>query len=380
MARGRIAPAVVLAAALSASCVARAPRSRQPGPEARVVGSGPARVFGDDLCGPGSLAAVLNSLGDPATPKDLDAGLPKAPGGGVLSVDLLLAARQHGFVASLAPGDAASVRAEVLEGRAAILMLRLLDAPGRGRDVYHYVVVDGFDPRQGLYRVQFGDGQFRWAPLAELEGTWKAAGHALLRVRPGDRGAQIQRALDLEREGRREDARALYERILVADPASVRAWTNLGNLERSAGRQADAEQAYRAALAVAPADRDALNNLAWLLYEEGLRLEEAEVLARRAVGQSGPDQAPALDTLGRIQLAQGRCTEAERTFGEALALDSSGRPGLRASLLLGRGESERACGQIGRARTSFEETLESQPDDKTARAARSALAALPGGP
>jgi tetratricopeptide (TPR) repeat protein len=380
VARVWIGPAALLAIALSAACVARAPRSRQPGPEARVVSSGPARVFGDDLCGPGSLAVLLNSLGDPATPQDLDAALPKAPGGGVLSVDLLLAARQRGFVASLAAGDPASVRTEVLEGRAAVLMLRLFDAPGRRRDVYHYVVVDGFDPRQGLYRVQYGDGQFRWAALAELEGAWKAAGHALLRIRPGDRGAQIQRALDLETEGRREEARALYKRILVADPASVRAWTNLGNVEVSAGRPADAEQAYRAALAVAPADRDALNNLAWLLYEQGLRLEEAEALARRAVGESGPDPAPALDTLGRIQLAQGRCKDAERTFGEALALDSPARPGLRASLLLGRGDSEKACGLIAEARASFEEALESEPDERTVRAARSALEALPSDP
>jgi tetratricopeptide (TPR) repeat protein len=373
-------PAAVLTIALSAACVARAPRSRQPGPEARVVSSGPARVFGDDLCGPGSLAVLLNSLGDAVTPKDLDAALPKAPGGGVLSVDLLLAARQRGFVAALAPGDPEGVRAEVLEGRAAILMLRLLDAPGRRRDVYHYVVVDGFDPSQGLYRIQFGDGQFRWVPLAELEGAWKAAGHALLRVRPGDRGAQVRRAVDLEGEGRREEARALYHRILAADGTSVRAWTNLGNLERAEGRPADAEQAYRAALAVAPADRDALNNLAWLLYEEGLRLEEAEALARKAVGQSGPDQILALDTLGRIQLAQGRCTDAERTLGEALALDSSARPGLRASLLLGRGESERACGQVAQARASFKEALESEPDERTAKAAQRALEALPGDP
>ena len=98
------------------------------------------------------------------------------------------------------------------------------------------------------------------------------------------------------------------------------------------------------------------------------------------MGQSGPDQAPALDTLGRIQLAQSRCTDAERTFGEALALDTSARPGLRASLLLGRGESERACGQVAQARASFKETLESEPDEGTAKAARSALEALPGDP
>jgi len=62
------------------------------------------------------------------------------------------------------------VRGELAEGRPAILMLRLLDAPGARRDIYHYVVVDGFDPPRGLCRFQFGDGKARWARLESLEG------------------------------------------------------------------------------------------------------------------------------------------------------------------------------------------------------------------
>jgi tetratricopeptide (TPR) repeat protein len=381
VARGGVGgAAAALAVCVSLACVARAPRSREPGPGARVVSSGPPRVFADDLCGPGSLALVLNTLGDPVTSAELAATLPKAPGGGTLSVDLLIAARQRGYLASLAQGDPPAVGNEVLEGRAAILMLRLLDAPGRRRDVFHYVVVDGFDPSLGLFRLQFGDGRFRWAPLREIDKAWKAGGRALLRVGPGDRGA-IERGVELEAKGQLGEARAVYRGVLSADPRSVRAWANLGNVERALGRRALAEEAYREALRLAPADRDALNNLAWLLYEDGSRLHEAEALARAAAGPPGREQPFACDTLGRIQLKQGRCGEASETFARGLSAPGvSARKGLRATLLLGRGESEKACGQVERARRTLREVLRSQPDEGTAREAREALAALPDAP
>ena len=99
----------------------------------------------------------------------------------------------------------------------------------------------------------------------------------------------------------------------------MRAWVDLGNAESVRGRPEEAERAYRRALEISPEDRDALNNLAWLLLEEGTRLEEAEALAAKAASQAGRDRALALDTLGQIQLARGHCPEAARSFSEALA-------------------------------------------------------------
>jgi tetratricopeptide (TPR) repeat protein len=255
----------------------------------------------------------------------------------VLSVDLLLAARRRGFDAALVAGSAEALRSEVADGRPAILMLRLLDAPGSRRDVYHYVVADGVDPPRRLFRFQFGDGKARWAEIQRLEKGWKAAGHALLLVRPrADTDAALRRAVELEGAGRAEEAAALYRQVLAVRPDSVRAWVDLGNAEAVRGRRGEAETAYRKALAIAPADRDALNNLAWLLLEEGVRLEEAEGLAGKAAGPPGPDRPLALDTLGRIQLARGRCAEAARTFDEALAsvepIPESTRAGLREGL------------------------------------------------
>jgi tetratricopeptide (TPR) repeat protein len=153
-----------------------------------------------------------------------------------------------------------------------------------------------------------------------VEKGWRASDHALLVVWPREATDEaLRRALALEGEGRVDAAAALYRQVLEVRPLSVRAWVDLGNAEAVRRRPDQAERAYRRALEISPGDRDALNNLAWLLLEGGTRLEEAEELAAKAASQTGRERALALDTLGRIQLARGRCLEAARTFDQALA-------------------------------------------------------------
>ena len=317
----RFRPAALLFLALPAAsaCVSLAPRSRTPSPQASTVPGIPLMTFAEDRCGAGSLALALSARGASHPVEELEAALPEVEGRGVLSVDMLLAARSRGFDAALLTGTPANLQRELAAGRPAILMLRLLDAPGERRDIYHYVVADGVDPSRGLFRLQYGDGKARWAPLSSIESGWKAAGHALLVVRTrSETDAVLGRAMALESERRFDEAEALYREALELRPDSVRAWVDLGNVAAERGRRADSEAAYRRALAVDGHDRDALNNLAWLLLEEGTRLEEAESLASRAATPTGADRSRAQDTLGRIQLARGRCDDAARTFREAL--------------------------------------------------------------
>ena len=345
--RRALAASVGLLVVLSTACVTMAPRSRAPSPEASVLGHVPVRAFEDDQCGPGSLSVVLNALGDAVSEAEIRATLPRTPAGGVLSVDLLIAARQRGFSASLVTGSEGAARREIEEGRPVILMLRMLNAPGRGRDLYHYVVVDGQDPRQGLFRFQFGDGKARWASLDRLEGAWKGAGYAMLTVSAPPALAQMRAAVELEQAGRLDAAAERYERILEASPESLRAWVNLGNVEAGRGLSSEAERAYRRALSISPDDPDALNNLAWLFLQEGSRLEEAEALARNAARRRGPDRALILDTVARIQSARGRCADADATYAEALALPAL-PPGQRSRLEEARREAERICPSLAR--------------------------------
>lgn len=357
-------PATLVAAGLAlllTGCLTVPPRSRTPAAGATVLEGVPVREFGVDRCGAGSLSAVLNYFGDPVSMEELDETLPKASNHGVLSLDLLLAARERGFDAHLVQGSPEILTETLLAERPAILMLRLLNAPGLGKDYFHYVVADGVDPDKGLYRLQFGDGKHRWAPLGGLERAWNGTDHAVILVEPRTEaapGAEVRTAgspltygMALEEAGRPDEAAAVYRGTLDRldrGTESPRAWTNLGNAESAAGNPAEAEAAYRRALELDPQHRDALNNLAWLLYEEGERLDEAAELAAKAVATDGPDPHLALDTLARIQAAQGRCQEAADAFVDALAA-APPDPQIRSEIESAARDTEASCtGSIGR--------------------------------
>ena len=175
--------------------------------------------------------------------------------------------------------------------------------------------------------------------------------------------------------GRQDEAAALYRRILEKDSATALVWTNLGNAEAALGRRTEAEHAYRQALMLDPHNRDALNNLAWLLLEEGQRLGEAEELATRAVEAAGPDQHLVLDTLGRVLRARGRCGEAIEVFTRAIAAAPPASPE-GSWLHLGLGLSQSACGRVEEPRKSLERTLSEGADEELRRAAEAALEAL----
>ncbi|HEX6100013.1 MAG TPA: tetratricopeptide repeat protein [Thermoanaerobaculia bacterium] len=307
-----------LAALLLSSCVYWTPRSQAPTPSAKVVENVPMQKWDIKSCGAGALSAVLQHYGDPIPMSEWDAKLPKTRGG-VMSIDLVLAARERGFDANLVTGDAGLVDAEVRAGRPVILMLQVIQAPGKGYDFFHYIVIDGHDPEKNLYRVQFGDGKSRWAKLDRIEPAWKPTKYATVVIRPSDPNAKALRAaVQLEEEGKYALAAQGYREILARDPKHLLAWTNLGNAEMRLGRSQAAEEAFRKALEIQPDAADTLNNLAWLLYEQK-RVDEAEPLARRAAATKAPDAWTRLDTLARILAARGLCDEAKATFAKAVS-------------------------------------------------------------
>jgi hypothetical protein len=314
--------------------------SRRPSTTANVIPNVPMQKWDIKSCGAGSLSAVLQHYGDPTTMDEWQASLPKTRGG-VMSIDLVLAARKQGFDAELVTGDAALVEAEVRAGRPVILMLQVVQYPGKSLDFFHYIVIDGFDQSSNLFRTQFGDGKPRWAPMSRLMSAWKKTKNATIVIRPRDPNAEALRAaVRLEQEGKYALAAHAYRELLLRDPKSVLAWTNLGNAEMQIGRRPAAEEAFRKALELEPDAADTLNNLAWLLFEEK-RMDEAEPLARKAVITKAPDPWLRLDTLARILAARGACDEAAMTFRAAIAAVPADRANERASL---EQAAAQACG------------------------------------
>jgi len=299
------------------ACVYWTPRSASPTTSALVIPNVPMQHWGIESCGAGSLSSVLQHYGDTTTMAQWDATLPKTHGG-VMSIDLVLAARQKGFESKLVTGDRNLVEQELRAGHPVILMLQVVQAPGKGYDFFHYIVLDGYDPVRDLFRTQFGDGKARWASIDRLDNAWKATKYATILIEPGDPLAEpLRAAVRLEDEGKYALAAQAYRDILAKNPRATIAWTNLGNAEMRLGRNPAAEEAFRKAIELDPESADALNNLAWLLFEEK-RIAEAEPFARKAAGTHAPDAWMRLDTLARILAARGACDEAQTTFRQAI--------------------------------------------------------------
>lgn len=291
--------------------------SRATSNQATVIPDVPMQRWDIKSCGAGSLTAVLQRHGDTRTMKEWEAELPKTRGG-VMSIDLVHAARSRGYDANLVTGSREIIDAELRANNPVILMLKVIQAPGKSYDFFHYIVLDGYDPARKLYRTQFGDGHARWTTLERLAPAWKSTKNATIVVHAKDPNADaIKMAVQLEEQGKFALAAQSYREILQKDPTSLLAWTNLGNAEMRMGRRPAAEEAFRKALELDPEAADTLNNLAWLLYEEK-RMDEAEPIARRAAVAPAPDTWTRLDTLARILAAQGDCDEAKLKFKQAL--------------------------------------------------------------
>jgi tetratricopeptide (TPR) repeat protein len=208
---------------------------------------------------------------------------------------------------------------------------------------------------------------------------WGKSGFATILVRPDDEPGEpvdpIRYAVALEEAGRLKEAEAIYRQRLTARPDSALIWVNLGNVQMAQGFQQEAEEAYRTALDLDPDQRDALNNLAWLLLESDGDLDEAKKLAKRAVSVEWPDSYLALETLGRIHLEMGDCEAADEVFRSALETAPSSSSA-QSWILYGLALSQRDCGDLETAIDTLEQVLLESPDPDLSEIARSALQAL----
>jgi tetratricopeptide (TPR) repeat protein len=332
---------------LTTACITVIPRSAKTSATAKVIPDMPMQRWGTESCGAGSLSTVLEHYGDPRTMVEWDAALPKIRGG-VLSIDMLLAARQQGFRAELQKANGALVSYWLHQGKPVILMLQIVDSPGHKYDFFHYVVADGIDDANGLVRLQFGDGKGRWTTFERIENPWAGGGHAALFIEPSSSGQptvtaeqMLREAVVLEESGRPAEAAAAYRQLIGRSPSAL-AWTNLGNAESAMAHPDKAEEAFRQALAIDPGYRDALNNLAWLLLQKK-ELDEAERLARAAALTPGPDKYVVLDTLARVLAARGSCAEAESTFNRAIDSVPPNHPEAKNDLVAALAETRKNC-------------------------------------
>jgi protein O-mannosyl-transferase len=159
---------------------------------------------------------------------------------------------------------------------------------------------------------------------AEAAAEWRR----YLELAPHDAEAlnSLARILVTEPGGAGE-AERLARRAIAIDPRTPGYLDTLGAALFHQGRFEEAADAWRAYLKDVPDEPGVLNDLAWILATELDRADEAEPLARRAVGIE-PDDPDYLDTLAECLLRQGRGDEAAQVARKALGLEGA-KPELR---------------------------------------------------
>jgi len=257
----------------------------------------------DFMCGPASLAMVINAAGRPVTMEALEPQVYLPGRKGSLQAEMLGATRRAGLVAYVIEPKMEALMRELAAGRPAIVLLNL---SFRLAPIWHYAVVIGYDTEGEKFIVRSGrKPRDEWS-YPFLEYLWKDSGYwAMLALPPGvlpatAREAEFAAAVAaLEQAGGKREARESYRALLERWPENLVGLFGLGNTEYTLGNLAAAEDAFRRATRAHPDSAPAFNNLAQVLFERG-RLADAEAAARRAVALGGPMQAEAAKTLEAI--------------------------------------------------------------------------------
>ena len=205
--------------------------------------------------------------------------------------------------------------------------------------------------------------------------------------------ALLNRALELHRAGRSDDAAAIYQQLLADDPDHADAahllglvhyrnndldsairliqgaverdpdnpiyHANLGNVLKDAGRLTDAIAAYRRALELNPGDAAIHNNLGYVLQVSGM-IEEGIGHYRRAINLR-PDNHRAHYNLGNALFLTGKSEEAVAAFRQAARLNPQ-----FADVWDHLGTALQRLGRAAEAEACFRRWIEIAPDSAEA--------------
>ncbi len=143
----------------------------------------------------------------------------------------------------------------------------------------------------------------------------------------GDAGAMLAAAVAHHRAGRLAQAKALYERVLRAEPDNAEALLLLGLLARQAGRNDAAVGLLRRAVALMPEVAGLRIDLGIALHQAGdPRAAIAEYQRAAALApDTAPERADAWRNIAIAHLDLGRHDEAEAAFRAVLKAKHGGR-------------------------------------------------------
>lgn len=162
---------------------------------------------------------------------------------------------------------------------------------------------------------------------------------------------RIALADSLARVGRNDDAVAVLQAAVAASPRDEELLFALGAAYDRAGKGEIAVAQMRALLVVNPEHAEALNFVGYAYAEQGVRLEDAEKLVRRALDLK-PRSGHILDSLGWVLFRRGDARKAVEVLEQAEAL-----AGPDATILEHLGDAYRATARLPEAAQAYRRAL-----------------------
>lgn len=177
---------------------------------------------------------------------------------------------------------------------------------------------------------------------------------------------QVAMARGLERQGRTDEAKKVYQEVLKVAPRQADAHHFLALLHDRKGECEVAEGHYRNALELVPDRADVHCDLGYSYYLQE-RWPEAENELRQAVSLD-PDLRRAHNNLGLLFARTGRDAEAMNAFAKAGCSEAEAHANLALAFSL--------AGRWADARANFERALQIDPQLQTARDGLNSLQSL----
>ncbi len=155
-----------------------APAAPTPPPGRHLIGGIPYIRQERFLCGPACLGMVLGYYGVVIPQKQLADEFYRKKLSGSLNLDLLISARRHGFEAAMHRGSLELLRDFLRRDVPVIALIRTSTDP----DLYHYLVVFGYDEETRTFTVHSGGRRESRIDYGEFDRNWTAADRWMLTV------------------------------------------------------------------------------------------------------------------------------------------------------------------------------------------------------
>lgn len=215
-------------------------------------------------------------------------------------------------------------------------------------------------------RPDFPPAQLMLANLFEQTGDYNAAIATYDAIDPSTvfyRRGQVRKALNLEAQGKKDQALELLEAVSKANPNDVTSLITRADMLRDAERYGEAAEVYSSAIKRS----EPLKESSWpLLYARGISYERAgqwdaaEADFTRAL-QLSPNQPDVLNYLGYSWLTMGKNLDRARQYLELAQAQKPDEPHIADSV----GWARYLTGDYKGAAEKLEEAVERMPDDAT---------------